>query len=51
MADTTVNGVRIHYERSGDGDIPLVLVHGSWSSHHDWDGVVPGLAESYSIVA
>ena len=50
MATETVNGVRLYYERSGEGNVPLVCVHGSWSSHHDWDDVVPALAESFHVV-
>jgi hypothetical protein len=30
MATGNVNGVRLFYELSGTGEIPLVLVHGSW---------------------
>jgi pimeloyl-ACP methyl ester carboxylesterase len=26
------------------------LVHGAWGSHHDWDLVVAGLAESFKVV-
>ncbi len=51
MATVSVNGLRIHFERSGEGDVPLVLVHGSWTSHHDWDAVAARLAESFSVVA
>ena len=50
MALATVNGVRIFYELDGTGDIPLVLVHGSWDSHRDWDLVVPFLADSFRIL-
>ncbi|HRO57690.1 MAG TPA: alpha/beta hydrolase [Burkholderiaceae bacterium] len=50
MATATVNGVRLFYELEGTGDIPLVLVHGSWDSHHDWDLVVPFLANSFRIL-
>ena len=32
------------------GEIPLVLVHGSWLSHHDWDLVVPALADSFRVL-
>jgi pimeloyl-ACP methyl ester carboxylesterase len=42
-----VNGVRLFFEITGSDGVPLVLVHGSWDSHHDWDLVVPGLAESF----
>ena len=30
--------------------MPLVLVHGSWDSHHDWDLVVPRLADSFRVL-
>jgi len=46
----TVNGVRIAYTDTGGDGIPLVLVHGSWGSHHNWDPVVPGLAEHFRVV-
>ena len=50
MATATINGVQIFYELSGTGDVPLVLVHGSWVSHHSWDFVVPRLAESFRVL-
>ena len=50
MATANINGVRLFYEISGSGEIPLVLVHGSWSSHETWRLVVPGLAESFRVV-
>jgi pimeloyl-ACP methyl ester carboxylesterase len=50
MATANVNGVRLLYELSGTGDVPLLLVHGSWGSHHNWDPVVPGLAESLRVL-
>lgn len=46
----TVNGVRIAYTDTGGTASPLVLVHGSWGSHHNWDPVVPGLAEHFRVV-
>lgn len=45
-----VNGVRIAFQDTGEGE-PLVLVHGSWGSHHNWDPVVPGLAEHYRVIS
>ncbi|HEX6132251.1 MAG TPA: alpha/beta hydrolase [Actinomycetota bacterium] len=51
MATATVNGVRLFYEMAGDGGAPLVLVHGSWDSHEDWDLVVPRLAGSFRVFA
>src|SRR5574338_501295 len=50
MSTATINGVRLAYEIAGDGDIPLVLVHGSWVSRRSWDLVVPSLAESFRVV-
>ena len=46
-----VNSVRIAYTSTGSVGAPLVLVHGSWGSHHNWDPVIPGLAEHYRVVA
>jgi pimeloyl-ACP methyl ester carboxylesterase len=45
-----VNGVELFYELSGSGD-PLVLVHGSWGDHHNWDPVIGPLAESFRVLA
>ena len=50
MAIANVNGLRLFYELTGAGDVPLVLVHGSWDSHHDWDLLVPRLADSFRIL-
>ncbi|PAU78410.1 alpha/beta fold hydrolase [Halomonas salipaludis] len=51
MAMATVNGVRLFYELDGVPDaVPLVLVHGSWDSHRDWDPVMPGLAEAFQVL-
>lgn len=50
MATAKVNGVRLFYELHGTGAVPLVLVHGSWDSHHDWDLVVPRLAEVFRVL-
>ena len=47
---TAVNGVRLSYEISGTGEIPLVMVHGSWLSRRTWVPVVPYLAESFRVL-
>lgn len=49
MPHVSVNGVELYYEITGQGD-PLVLVHGGWGDHHNWDTVAPALAESYRVV-
>src|SRR5438105_3899809 len=50
MSVTRVNGVELYYQSRGSGE-PLVLVHGSWGDHHNWDPVVAALAESFRVVA
>jgi pimeloyl-ACP methyl ester carboxylesterase len=50
MSAARVNGVELYYELSGSGE-PLVLVHGSWGDHHNWDLVVSPLAESFRVLA
>jgi pimeloyl-ACP methyl ester carboxylesterase len=50
MAAANVNGVRLRYELTGEGENPLVFVHGSWVSHGSWDPVVPKLAESLQVL-
>jgi pimeloyl-ACP methyl ester carboxylesterase len=49
MAVTVINGVRLFWEQTGDSGVPLVLVHGSWGDHHNWDAVVPALAQSFRV--
>ena len=50
MAMPSVNGVRLFYELYGSGEVPVVLVHGSWVSHHDWDFLAPRLAEGFRVL-
>lgn len=50
MTHELVNGVNLYYEASGQSDIPLILVHGSWVSHSNWDQVAPQLAETFRVV-
>ena len=50
MSAARVNGVELYYELNGSGE-PLVLVHGSWGDHHNWDPVVSALAESFRVLA
>jgi pimeloyl-ACP methyl ester carboxylesterase len=44
------NGIRIAFQDTGRGE-PIVLVHGSWSSRHAWDAVVPALAEDHRVIS
>ena len=50
MTTTSASGVRLFYELGGHGDVPLVLVHGSWGSHHGWDAVAPGLRQTFRVL-
>ena len=51
MPTADLNGARLYYELSGTGDVPLVLVHGSWDSAYEWAAVVPELGKSFRVVA
>jgi pimeloyl-ACP methyl ester carboxylesterase len=50
MTTAAVNGVRLAYEISGTGEIPLVMVHGGLESRRNWDWVVPHLADSFRVL-
>ena len=50
MALIGANGVRLFYESTGEGE-PLVLAHGSWGDHHNWDLVAPELARQFRVIA
>src|SRR5262245_5439175 len=45
------NGVHLYSELQGDRGAPLVLVHGSWGDHHNWDAVVPALARTFRVLS
>ncbi len=49
MPVSMINGVRLYWEETGSAGPALVLVHGSWGDHHNWDGVVPVLARSFRV--
>lgn len=42
--------VTLHYLTAGKGD-PVVLLHGVPQSSHEWRGIIPLLADRYSIIA
>ena len=50
MPTEQINGVELYYQLSGREGDPLVLVHGSWGDHHNWDPVVPALASSFRVL-
>jgi haloacetate dehalogenase len=45
-----VNGLRMHYQRAGDGP-PLVLLHGWPQTSHCWRLVLPELARTHTVLA
>lgn len=46
---TTVDGLNLHYKRSGTGP-PIVLLHGSGSSLHGFDRVAALLSPSFDVI-
>ncbi|HET6709597.1 alpha/beta hydrolase [Amycolatopsis sp.] len=46
----TVNGLRVHYLRAGDGP-PLFLLHGWPQTSHCWRHVLAPLAETHTVIA
>ena len=50
MPISPVNGVQLFWEQTGELGAPLVLVHGSWGDHHNWDAVVPALSQSFRVL-
>lgn len=50
MPTSRVNGVRIHWEITGDAGAPIVLVHGSWGDHDNWAAVVPAFSQSFRVL-
>jgi pimeloyl-ACP methyl ester carboxylesterase len=45
-----VDGVRMHYVTGGTGE-PLVLLHGWPQSWYAWRGIMPALADRYTVYA
>ena len=50
MPITRINGVNLFWEMNGDKGEPIIMVHGSWGDHHNWDAVVPELAKNFRVV-
>ena len=49
MTTVKINGVGLFVQTTGHGR-PLVLVHGSWGDHTNWDAVVPALSAQYRVI-
>lgn len=50
MPTIAVNGTQLYYELAGVSEIPIVMVHGSWGDHHNWNAVVPLLSRSFRVL-
>ena len=50
MPVVRANGVNLYYELSGERGEAMVLIHGSWGDHHNWDRVVPGLSKNFRVL-
>src|SRR5215467_6837701 len=46
-----VNGVRIHYLKSGSGKTPLVLIHGFGDTSHMWVPLFEEFGKDYTMIA
>jgi pimeloyl-ACP methyl ester carboxylesterase len=48
----TIDGVEVHYRDEGNKNdsIPLVLIHGTSSSLHTWDSIVPALSDKKRLI-
>lgn len=44
-----INDVDIFWELTGSKGDPLVLVHGSWGDHHNWDRVIGELSKIFRV--
>jgi pimeloyl-ACP methyl ester carboxylesterase len=44
------NGVQLFWEQTGSKAEPLVLVHGSWGDHHNWDMVAKEFAKTFRVL-
>lgn len=50
MSSTQVNGISLWSETEGTSGSPVVMVHGSWGDHHNWDLVAPRLAKTHTVL-
>jgi len=50
MSSDKINGIDLYWELTGSKGAPLVLVHGSWGDHHNWDSVVTELSKTFRVL-
>ena len=50
MPTEKINGLTIYYELTGTKGDALVLVHGSWGDHYNWQLVADELSKSFRVL-
>jgi pimeloyl-ACP methyl ester carboxylesterase len=50
MPINKINEVNLYWELTGSKGEPLVLIHGSWGNHHNWDAVVGELSKTFRVL-
>src|SRR5678815_806669 len=45
-----INNVKLFWELTGHSGDPLILVHGSWTDHHNWDLVIDELSKTFRVL-
>jgi len=50
MPINKINDINIFWKLTGDKGETLILVHGSWGDHHNWDSVVGELSKSFRVL-
>lgn len=51
MPTDRINGVNLYWELNGSYGEPLVLIHGSWGDHHNWDRVTGELSQTFRVLS
>jgi pimeloyl-ACP methyl ester carboxylesterase len=46
-----VNGIRLHYLAAGEGDDPVVLLHGFAETSHMWRPLIAELSDHHTVIA
>ena len=46
-----VNGIRLHYLAAGEGDDPVVLLHGFAETSHMWRPLIAELSDRHTVIA
>lgn len=50
MPKENINGVNLYWELHGSNGEPMVLIHGSWGDHHNWDKVTGELSKTFRVL-